>query len=115
MSKIRLEDDQRFKDGLIQSLCYLFQESIKEERQDLANILQWSIEQTKRTPDDVPLSPESLDCLHQFYILRKFQGLSLLQKQLFIREIDEIEERQSTTQTGGTIGVSASEGLPGNL
>lgn len=92
MSNIKLDEDQSFKDGLIQSLCYLFQEAIKENRQDLTHILQWAIEQTKRTPEDVPLSLQSLDCLHQFYILRKFQGLNLAQKQLFIREIDIIEE-----------------------
>lgn len=92
MSNIQFDEDQSFKDGLIQSLCYLFQEAIKENRKDLANILQWSIEQTKRTPEDVPLSLQSLDCLHQFYVLRKFQGFNLTQKQLFIREIDMIEE-----------------------
>jgi hypothetical protein len=92
LSNIKLNEDQSFKDGLIQSLCYLFQEAIKENRQDLTHILQWAIEQTKRTPEDVPLSLQSLDCLHQFYILRKFQGLNLAQKQLFIREIDIIEE-----------------------
>jgi len=94
LSKIEFSDDQSFKDGLIQSLCYLFQEAIKEERQDLANVLQWAIEQTKRTPEEMPLSPQSLDCLHQFYVLRKFQGFSMEQKQMFIREIDFIEEQQ---------------------
>lgn len=97
MSNIEFDDQQSFKDGLIQALCYLFQEAIKENRQDLANILQWSIEQAKRATEDAPLSLQSLDCLHQFYILRKFQSLNLAQKQLFIREIDMIEEGLSET------------------
>jgi len=101
LSKIEFGEDQSFKDGLIQSLCYLFQEAIKEERKDLANVLQWAIEQAKRTPEDAPLSPESLDCLHQFYVLRKFQGFSLEQKQMFIRGIDYIEEQLGTGSPEG--------------
>jgi hypothetical protein len=39
----------------------------------------------------VSLSRDGNDLLQQFYLLRRFQALDAIQKELFIREIESIE------------------------
>jgi hypothetical protein len=80
------------EDGVIQSLCYLHQETLKENRKELAGIIQIAIEQSVHViPASVSLSRDSNDLLQQFYLLRRFQALDAIQKELFIREIESIE------------------------
>lgn len=79
-------------DGVIQSLCYLYQETLKGNLQELANIIQKAIEEgITAVEKNVPLSPESGDLLKQFYVLRGFYTLDDAQKEVFIREIERIK------------------------
>ena len=79
------------EDGVIQSLCYLHQEALKENRQELAEVIQTAIEKTELLmPASVSLSRDSKDLLQQFYLLRGFQALDAVQKELFIREIESV-------------------------
>jgi hypothetical protein len=80
------------EDGVIQSLCYLHQEALKEDRQELAGVIQTAIEQIEHLiPASVSLSRDSKDLLQQFYLLRAFQALDAVQKQLFIRKIESVQ------------------------
>jgi hypothetical protein len=86
------ESAEMFEDGVIQSLCYLHQETLKENRKELAGIIQTAIEQSVHViPASVSLSRDSNDLLQQFYLLRRFQALDAIQKELFIRKIESIE------------------------
>ncbi len=79
------------EDGVIQSLCYLHQEALKENRQELAGVIQTAIEKTELLmPASVSLSRDSKDLLQQFYLLRGFQALDAVQKQLFVRKIESV-------------------------
>jgi len=79
------------EDGVIQSLCYLHQETLKENRQELAEVIQTAIEKTELLmPASVSLSRDSKDLLQQFYLLRGFQALDCVQKELFIRGIESV-------------------------
>ena len=83
---------ETLEDGVIQSLCYLHQESLKEDRQELAGVIQTAIEQIEHfIPASVSLSRDSKDLLQQFYLLRGFQALDAAQKQLFIRKIESLQ------------------------
>lgn len=80
------------EDGVIQSLCYLHQETLKENRQEFAGVIQTVIEQIEHLmPASVSLSPDSKDLLQQFYVLRGFQALDAVQKELFIRKIESMQ------------------------
>ena len=82
---------ETLEDGIIQSLCYMHQETLKENRQELTGVIQTAIEQTERLiPASVSLSRDSKDLLQQFYFLRGFQALDAVQKELFIREIESV-------------------------
>ena len=82
---------ETLEDGVIQSLCYLHQEALKENRQELASVVQTAIEKTELLmPASVSLSRDSKDLLQQFYLLRGFQALDRVQKQLFVRKIESV-------------------------
>jgi len=86
------ESKETLEDGVIQSLCYLHQEALKENRQELAGVIQIAIEQIEHLiPASVSLSRDSKDLLQQFYLLRGFQALDAAQKQLFIRKIESAQ------------------------
>jgi hypothetical protein len=83
---------ETLEDGVIQSLCYLHQEALKEDRQELAGVIQTAIEQTEHLiPESVSLSRDSKDLLQQFLLLRGFQALDAIQKELFLREIESMQ------------------------
>ena len=85
------ERKETLEDGVIQSLCYLHQETLKENRQELAEVIQTAIEKTQLLmPASVSLSRDSKDLLQQFYLLRGFQALNRVQKELFIRKIESV-------------------------
>ena len=42
------ERKETLEDGVIQSLCYLHQETLKENRQELAGVIQTAIEQSEQ-------------------------------------------------------------------
>jgi hypothetical protein len=85
------EKKETLEDGVIQSLCYLHQETLKENRKELAGVIQAAIEQSEHViPASLSLSRESKDLLQQFYVLRAFQALDAVQKELFIREIESM-------------------------
>ena len=85
------ERKETLEDGVIQSLCYLHQETLKENRQELAGVIQTAIEQSEHLiPATVSLSRDSRDLLQQFYLLRGFQALDAVQKELFIRKIESV-------------------------
>ena len=82
---------ETLEDGVFQSLCYLHQEALKENRQELAGVIQTAIEQSEQLmPASVSLSRDSKDLLQQFYLLRGFQALDCVQKELFIRGIESV-------------------------
>ena len=85
------ERKETLEDGVIQSLCYLHQETLKENRQELAEVIQTAIEKTQLLmPASASLSRDSKDLLQQFYLLRGFQALDAVQKELFIRGIESV-------------------------
>ena len=82
---------ETLEDGVIMSLCYLHQEALKENRQELAGVIQTAIEQSEQViPASLSLSRDSKDLLKQFYVLRAFQELDAVQKELFIRKIESM-------------------------
>jgi hypothetical protein len=82
---------ETLEDGVIKSLCYLHQEALKENRQELAGVIQTAIEQSEQViPASLSLSRDSKDLLKQFYVLRAFQALDAVQKELFIRKIESM-------------------------
>ena len=82
---------ETLEDGVIKSLCYLHQETLRENRQELAGVIQTAIEQSEQViPASLSLSRDSKDLLKQFYVLRAFQVLDAVQKELFIRKIDSM-------------------------
>ena len=86
------ESKETLEDGVIQSLCYLHQEALKENRQELTGVIQSAIEQIEHLiPASVSLSRDSKDLLQQFYLLRGFQALDAVQKELFIRKIETVQ------------------------
>ena len=86
------ERKETLEDGVIQSLCYLHQETLKENRQEFAGVIQTAIEQIEHLmPASVSLSRDSKDFLQQFYVLRGFQALDAVQKELFIRKIESMQ------------------------
>lgn len=80
------------QDSVITSLCYLYQEAVKENCQELAQIIQTAIESCEGL--EIKGTTHSKGCgdmLKQFYVLREFQKLDDLQKELFIREVEFIQ------------------------
>jgi hypothetical protein len=54
------ERKETLEDGVIQSLCYLHQEALKEDRQELASVIQTAIEQIEHLiPASVSLSRDT--------------------------------------------------------
>lgn len=93
MNNHQQESEISFKDGVVQSLCYLHQEALKEGCEDFASVIQCSIECISMLIEDPSvLSEKSESWLQQFYVLRGFQALSRRQKELFLREIEKIEQ-----------------------
>jgi hypothetical protein len=80
------EIKETLEDGVIKSLCYLHQETLRGNLKELARVLQTAIEQSEHViPASVSLSSSSNNLLQQFYVLRGFQSLDAIQKELFIR------------------------------
>lgn len=78
--------------GFIPSLCYLYQEALRQNLQELAAVIQRAIEQGEHAIHmDGSLSTDSADVLRQFYVLRGFCALNEAQKNLFLREIERIQ------------------------
>ena len=87
------EREAALEDGIIQSLCYLHSETLKENRQELAGVIQTAIERSEQViPASLSLSRDSKDLLKQFYVLRAFQALDAVQKELFIRKIESMRD-----------------------
>jgi len=85
------ERKETLEDGVIQSLCYLHQETLRGNRKELAGVIQTAIEQSEHLiPATVSLSRDSKDLLQQFLLLRGFQALDAIQKELFLREIESM-------------------------
>jgi len=79
-------------EGMIQSLCYLYYEALKENMQDMALILQQAIERSEQIAfRKAPLSDGTKDALKQFFIIQRFQRLNKKQKDLFVRAIESIQ------------------------
>lgn len=77
---------------MIQSLCYLYYEALKENIQEMALILQQAIERSEQIAfRKAPLSDETRDALKQFFIVQRFQRLNEKQKDLFVRAIERIQ------------------------
>ncbi len=88
-SRILKEDRSPFAKGIIQSLCFLYQELQKENLQELASLIETTIDDCERAlRERFPICSESEDTLRQFYLLRGFKQLDKEQKELFIRAID---------------------------
>ena len=88
-------DDRKetLEDGVLQSLCYLHQETLRGNQKELARVLQTAIEQSELViPASVSLSSDSNNLLQQFYVLRGFLSLDAIQKELFIRNIESAQE-----------------------
>ena len=63
-------DDRKetLEDGVLQSLCYLHQETLRGNQKELARVLQTAIEQSELViPASVSLSSDSNNLLQQFY------------------------------------------------
>jgi hypothetical protein len=73
------ERKETLEDGVLQSLCYLHQETLRGNRKELARVIQTAIEQSEHViPASVPLSRDSNDLLQQFYVLRGFLSLDAI-------------------------------------
>lgn len=77
------------QESIIESLCYLYQEALKENLTDIAYIIQEAIDDSTRYLDsDVLQSKTCESVLKQFRVLCQFQKLNDTQKDLFIRQIE---------------------------
>lgn len=80
------------QEEIIQSLCYLYYEALKENIQEMALILQQAIERSEQIAfRNAPLSDETKDILKQFFIVQRFQRLNEKQKDLVVRALERIQ------------------------
>jgi hypothetical protein len=85
--------EDSFENGLIQSLCYLYSETLQRNFVGLADVIESMLQQCV----DVigargSLPAESEDALKLFLILRKFRAFSSSDKQAFLRLLEAVEE-----------------------
>lgn len=76
---------------IVQSLLYLYQETLRGNMQELSHILQTTIESCGRVKNASSQPLSSGDILKQFYILREFQRLDDRQKELFLQKIEDLQ------------------------
>jgi hypothetical protein len=93
---IQWEDQNNPYYGIVESLCFLYQEALRENIQDLADILDDAVEDSRTLLSEaVSLSgavlPESLqDNLMQTYLLKSFQSLSPDEKWSVVRQMESL-------------------------
>jgi hypothetical protein len=87
--------EDSFENGLIQSLCYLYTETLKKGFDGLANVLEPMLEKCIEVIGTRGTMPaESEDSLKLFLVLRKFRCLSSRDKQAFLRLMETLEEER---------------------
>ena len=91
-SKAVKEDQFSIGKGIVNSLYFLYQEILKENLQELADIIEITIEDCEQgLRKHSAICPQSEDILKEFYVLRKFRGLDKKQKECFFYEIEHFE------------------------
>jgi hypothetical protein len=79
------------ENAIVCSLCYLYQEVLKEGLQELTDIMETTIQDCEEAIcANLHISQDGKDALKQFHVLRAFRQLSQKQKDFFIREIESI-------------------------
>lgn len=82
---------ETLEDGVTQSLCFLYRETLKENKQEMNAVIQKAIEEIQDImKGDLVLSNASEDALKEFCLLRGFRRLNKTQKELFIRAVDRM-------------------------
>lgn len=88
-----LEDS--FENGLIQSLCYLYAETLKKGFSSLADVIEPVLAKCIELIGARGTMPaESEDSLKLFLVLRKFRCLSSRDQQAFIRLLETLGEER---------------------
>lgn len=95
MSVMGVQGDSRaaLEEGVIRSLWFLYQEVVKGGAQELASIVEATIQDCEAVIcESAPATVEHEDLLHQFYVLRTFRRLDSAQKQAVVRAIEELDD-----------------------
>ncbi len=85
------QDGESYQDEVIKALCYLYHEALRESKTKIAEVLQTAIESCEKVSDDVEWSNDCKDLLKQFFVMREFQKLDALRKQVFVQEIENFQ------------------------
>lgn len=90
--------------GIVESLCFLYQEALRENLTEMAEILNVAVEESKILLDEKVLSSSAAlsepvqDSLLQVHLLKSFQALTIDEKWLLVRQMEGINNAPNSDQ-----------------